>query len=492
MYARPPEAGARPNPRVWPRRVLVGAIVLVLIGIGALGAGYAYLRYRVGQIRHVTVAGLSQVNDGQPFNILLVGSDTRALGSGAAAHFGTQNQSGGERSDVTSVLRIDPVHHKAAVLSIPRDLFVPIAGTGHSDRINTAFDGGTSGDPAELAATIEQDFGIPISHYVEVNFDGFQSAVDALGGVHLDFPYQAKDVMTGLDVTTTNTCINLDGAQALGLARSRDYQYYSNGYWQYDPTGDLGRIQRQHIFLKGVVKAALSKGLTNPLTANAFLSSVVHNFTIDDTFSLGEMVALAQDFKSFDPNSMATYTLPTKPVDNYLDYGDVLFPVPGQQQAVVDAFLGVNQSSSSTTTTTTPPYTGPTESPSGVTVRVLNGVGDTSPHLAAEATTALRASGFDVTSLADAPGFGYATTEIHYAPGQLVAAGTVASQLRGPYRLYQDPSVRAEDVVVVAGSDWAGTKAMAYNGSTSSTSSTTTTIVTPEGGSLPAFDPHTC
>ena len=78
------------------------------------------------------------------------------------------------------------------MLSIPRDLYVPVAGTGGSAKINSAFNHG----PGQLVQTIQQSFGIPIHHYLLVNFDGFREAVDALGGVSMYFPGRCATTTT--------------------------------------------------------------------------------------------------------------------------------------------------------------------------------------------------------------------------------------------------------------------------------------------------------
>ena len=103
--------------------------------------------------------------------------------------------------------------------------------------------------------TIEANFGATIEHVVQIDFAGFQGAVDAIGGINLNFPYPAKDVQTGLDIQQTG-CQHLNGGYSLAVARSRDYEYDEDGYWQYDPTGDYGRIQRQNAFLKSLINQA--------------------------------------------------------------------------------------------------------------------------------------------------------------------------------------------------------------------------------------------
>jgi LCP family protein required for cell wall assembly len=461
----------------------VVGIALLILAILVAGGGYAYVRYRYAQLHREQVNNLTDSDISQPFNVLMVGSDSRAgEPSSAIQHFGSSTQVQGQRSDVVSILHVVPQAHSAAILSIPRDLFVPIAGTNGSNRINTAFNGG----PSQLVATIENDLGITIRDYVEVNFGGFQGAVDSLGGVKLDFPYRVRDVMSGLNITATG-CQLLNGAAALSVARSRDYQYYAYGYWHYDPTGDLGRIRRQHVFLKAVAKEALSKGLTNPFTANAFLGSVVHDFTIDDRMSLGDMVALARDFRSFNPNNMATYTLPTRPVNGYLGFGDVLFPVEPQDQQVIAQFL--SSPSPGQPTQSSP---GTTLAPSSVRVEVLNGAG--TAGLASRVASELRQAGFVVTTTGNAGSFTYTEAVVHYAPGQLAKAQTLEAQITGGALLRADASLTGSDVALVVGSQWQGLKGAtgtSVSGPGSVASTTTTTVPSGEA-SLPPYDPRTC
>ena len=88
------------------------------------------------------------------------------------------------------ILRIDPESERAALLSLPRDLFVPIPGTGTSRRINIAVEQG--GAPL-LIRTIGENFGIPINHYVQVDFASFRGLVDAIDGVPIYVPRPARD-----------------------------------------------------------------------------------------------------------------------------------------------------------------------------------------------------------------------------------------------------------------------------------------------------------
>ena len=286
--------------RTWLDRVLLGGIVIVLLALVAVGSGYAYVTYRFNQVTKVTVRHLKKAPVGQPFNVLLIGSDSRVGESAAdAAHFGNQANAGGQRSDVVKIVHIVPATGQVSVLSIPRDTVVTVAGDtneiGKYNRINATYNSG----PDQLVQTIEANFGIPIEHVVQVDFAGLRGAVDAIGGIHVDFPYPAKDAYTGLNVTQTG-CQLLNGGYSLALARSRHYQYYRNGYWQYDGTSDFGRIQRQNAFLKAVINQAETK--YNPLTLNAFVGSVVQGVTVDSTFTVSDLISLARSFHTFSSN----------------------------------------------------------------------------------------------------------------------------------------------------------------------------------------------
>ncbi len=249
--------------RRWPRRTLIGVSVVVVLALILGGATWFYLGYRLNQIPRVIVKHLvHEKPNGAPINILLVGSDSRVF---VGNNKKLQQQDGnpavqtGQRSDVIIIVRLAPKTKGIEMLSIPRDTWVPIPGTGGSNKINASFNSGPSG----LVATIEQDFHIPINHYVEANFPGFSNVVKALHGVYLDFPDRVKDVNSGLHVTKTG-CQLVNGGQALALVRSRDLYYFKRGQWHYDGNGDFSRIRRQQAFFHAVIRRANSE-ITNPI-----------------------------------------------------------------------------------------------------------------------------------------------------------------------------------------------------------------------------------
>lgn len=324
----------------WTSVVVVVALVL------GIGGGYLYFRYEVwGQIKKFHAGGTVPRAGNDPFNVLLIGSDSRA---GLTGSIGSQTGAGsvsGQRSDAIKIIHINPQNHTVTMISIPRDTLVKLLANQdlytNYNRINVNYGLG----PTLLVKTIEANFGIPINHVVQVTFTGLIDAADALGGVWLDFPYPAKDAYSGLRIHQAG-CQLVKGFQALAVVRARHYEYEQNGVWYYDGTSDFGRIQRQDTFIRAMMDAAKSKisigNLLDPLNAvalSSFVSQLTQGISIDSTWTSNETLQLAYDFKSFSSSSMKSYTLPVVS-DGYVSpYGDVLSEQePEAQQLLVKIF----------------------------------------------------------------------------------------------------------------------------------------------------------
>jgi len=327
----------RVSRRVRRRRVIATLCLVVVLLLAFFGGTWVYLQYRFGQISKVDVSATQATQSGEPFNIMLVGSDSRSgLTGKLAADAGTTTDVQGQRSDVVMIWHVDPATKKITIISIPRDTMVsagPLAATvGTFNRINTAYGTG----PNNMVKIIQNNFGIPINHVVQVNFSGFVGATNALGGVWLNFPYPSRDAYSGLDIKTPG-CQLVSGYQALATSRSRHFEYYANGYWHTDGSSDFGRIQRQDAFLKSLVTSAKSK--YNPLTVNAFLGSIPQGIKLDSRFSLNELVDLGVNFHSVNPDSIFTETIPTFSNGNVAPWGSVLFvEEPAAQELLVNVF----------------------------------------------------------------------------------------------------------------------------------------------------------
>jgi LCP family protein required for cell wall assembly len=336
------------------RNIIISAIVLIGLLVGVVGGGYLYADWRFGQIPKITVKGEVKAISGQPFNILMIGSDSRTGLSGLLARqTGASTSSvAGQRSDSVKIVHVDPTAGTISILSIPRDTMVTLLANhslyGQFNRINVNFGRG----PSLLAQTITANFGIPIHDTIIVSFAGLINAADALGGVYLDFPYPSRDPYSDLVITHPG-CQLIQGSEALQVTRSRHFYYNVKGIstwpgnnatstqlanlgWVYDGTSDFGRINRQSAFLRATVNQA--KKLYNPLTINSFLSKLPQGITLDSNFTLNELIGLALRFHGLNSNSLFTYTLPwlaaTTP-----NLGDVLFvDQPAAQQLLVSIF----------------------------------------------------------------------------------------------------------------------------------------------------------
>ncbi len=351
------------------RVVTIVSSVLAFVVLAAAG-GYGYFRYEFDQIKTAPCKNCAAVADGAPYNVLLIGSDTRVGETTAEAEqFGNQTDAGGQRSDTIKVIHVDPKTGTASTLSIPRDTFVTLSGVPSSsgvsnpNKINSAFSAGPNdpnpdGTGADgLVKTIENTFGIPISHWIVVNFFGLMDAVTALGGINMDVPDPIRDYgdcngngilenCTGLDITTTG-CQTLSGKEALELSRSRHYEYYVDGEWVSDLSSDIGRIERQNLIIEAVIDKA--KSTYNPLRAVHFISSLTHDVTLDDKLGAGTLLDLAERYHALSGSSVKSYTLPTLG-ETYAPYGDEDVEVVQEPQAsqMISQFLGTTPDSTST------------------------------------------------------------------------------------------------------------------------------------------------
>jgi LCP family protein required for cell wall assembly len=444
--------GRLPRWRYYVRRLVAAGILLALfVGLAvATGAGYA--RFRFDQVRKVHLSNLRAplASKSRPsVNILIVGNNTRTgLAPQDAQLFGSPQQVGGARSDVTMVLHLDPATGAASLLSIPRDLFVPLPAHSMSGAVGK-IDAALNDGPDNLVAAISGSLGIPIDHYVSINFDQFQNVIDAVGGISMNFPMPLKDSLSGLNVTRAG-CQLLNGFQALAVVRARHLEYYTNGQWSSDPLSDLSRIRRDQTFLRVLVSTIKTKGLNNPLRAAAVLSRVVHDITIDSGLSESDMLGLGTEYRNIDPSKVPTLTLPVTVVGNYSfaggTYGDVDFPSQPQDAQVIAQFLGVPARASNP-----PQLSGALRGASGTSIDVqdISGVAGNAQKVARQ----LEQLGFRVTSRTQRAAPAQPTeTVVRYHAGELAQAQGLLAALGGAAVLYPDTTVAAGHILLQAGS----------------------------------------
>jgi LCP family protein required for cell wall assembly len=449
--------GGRRHRRLKLTLLTIGVVVVLLT---AAAAGYAW--YLNSEVHRIKVAGLSpgvsKGKDAGTENILMVGSTSRCALTKQTPAYGLCTQGvNGVNSDVIMILHLNPSVPSVSILSIPRDLFVPNARTDGANKIDAAlYDG-----PAQLVAAIEEDFGIPIQHYVELNFDSFASVVTSLGGITMYFPEPVFDAFSGLNVQTPG-CHHLDGVEALQVVRARHLQYKGPGVtattphtWPQEHESDLARIRRDHEFLRVLATKVSERGLSNPLTDQQLIAAVAPQLTVDSGFSPAHMVNLLLTYHTVNIDSSPQLTLPVL-VGNFGSYsyeggtyGDVEFPPEPQEQSTIDQFLGV-------TGDTDTMGGGLLPSPSSVTVSVLNGTGTN--NQATDTADALGRLGFQITGTGTVTPVGQQAetlvTYSHRTPADEAAAQLVSRSLSGAVIMAYAPTTSSADVTVTTGTSF--------------------------------------
>jgi LCP family protein required for cell wall assembly len=277
----------------------------VLAVAGAAGTLIAARGAIAGIQRVPDVASVLSPASSTVENFLLVGSDSRANSDPNSPDYGgigSETDVSGTRSDTIMVLRRDRATGVASLLSIPRDLWVDIPGKGHS-RINSAYNDG----PSVLVQTVQTALGLPVHHYVEVDFSGFKQLVDAVGGVEICFWYPTRDLNTGLNIVEPG-CHLLDGVQALAYARSRHYEELrEDAKWHEDGTADIGRTKRQQQFVNEALKTALARVKANPFTAGKVITSSTSAIRFDDET---DVLAAGASMRNAVGDGLETWSLP--------------------------------------------------------------------------------------------------------------------------------------------------------------------------------------
>jgi LCP family protein required for cell wall assembly len=419
--ARDSEPGTGPRPRrSWRQRIILTSLtsIAVLCLAGASVGGYVLVKYN--SLNRVDNLSLDQPPSGDPENYLIVAVDTR---EGQASR----------NTDTIMVARVDPQSDRLALTSFPRDLMVTIADTGELGMINSAYSRSDEGEGEQnLIDTLRQNFGVPIHHFIEVNFESFKRVVDDVGGVSLWFPTAVRDRSSGLYINRTG-CVQLDGQQALTFARSRKLQILTPDGWEGDPqASDLSRVRRQQIFIQRALAKALSQVRSNPLRVTELVNIAVDTVRFDEQLGVRDMIDLGNQFRDFDSEKLETYYLPTLPYPP--DANRVLLDEKNAQPTL-NVFRGL------------PPGE---LSPGQATVTVLNATNK--GGFARDISGALQRIGFEMTEPDTTDPA--ATTTVQHAPGEANYGQLVARYLTAPATLVENPELSDGEVVVVAGADF--------------------------------------
>jgi LCP family protein required for cell wall assembly len=297
-----PGGGETRRKRRWPRVLIAVGVFLALVvaGIGGLvwqrQSSYNGNIDRIKGVMPDDGARRPGKNVEGTENWLLVGSDSRA----DAATTGEGNQiwkPGQQRTDTIMLLHLPADRKKAYIVSFPRDSWVEIPGYGQQ-KINAAF---SFGGPKLLIETMENLTGVRIDHYGAIDFEGFKSMTDALGGVTVNIKQSVYDPARKKRWEAGRQKLN--GDDALLFVRQR-YNL---------PNGDFDRIKRQQAFLGALAKQAADRGtLTNPLKLDRFLSALTKSISVDEGVSAGDLRSLALSMRGVRPSDVMFMTLPHK------------------------------------------------------------------------------------------------------------------------------------------------------------------------------------
>jgi LCP family protein required for cell wall assembly len=256
------------------RRVALGLLVLILavggwFGFQALSAAHSiFVKAGGGAPGLASVLNITQLKgegDGR-VNILVLG-------------IGGEGHDGPNLSDTIMVVSLDPKTKHAAILSVPRDLYVKIPASANTrvqyGKINSA---NAYGGPQLAAQTVSNVIGVPIHYYVIIDFSGFRQAIDAVGGVDINVPTAIYDPSYPCDNERGGFCPfsiaagqqHMDGTVALRYSRSRH------------STSDFDRAARQQLVLEALRQKALTLStLTNPVKLTQLIQAVGSHLKTD-------------------------------------------------------------------------------------------------------------------------------------------------------------------------------------------------------------------
>jgi len=418
----------------WLRRgsIVVAAGLALLLVVGVLG--YLKLNGNITKLdltkalgkRPSNSASADKVTNLKPLNILVMGSDTRDLGT---SEFGQAKTLSGQRSDTTLLVHLSGDRKSAVVVSIPRDSMTK-APRDCKDPNNKVADGPVRqwnanfslGGPACLIRTLEGNTGIFVDHFMVLNFLGFKSMVDALGSVEVCVPTAVNDPKSHLKLPAGRS--EVTGSQALAFVRVR----HNIG----NDASDLGRINRQQAFLSAMVQEATSsKLLLRPDRLFRFLDAATKSLTTDTGLAnLNAMREVAQSVVGLKTSQVKFVTVPIEdyPADKnrvqWSSSADALWKsirddaaLPGSKPAPTPKPTG--------TATVVPVLT---IKPDKITVRISNASGVTGR--ARQAAEDLRIQGFRIIAATTGTDLKNGVT-VGYASPNFQEARTVAAAFPG-------------------------------------------------------------
>ncbi len=286
-------------------RLVTGTVGLIFLLIGGF---FAWRFLQTADRIHIENAG--QKGNLSNLSSILPGEERERLNGEANERINIlllgragEKYPGKNLTDTVMIVSIDPEHHRAGFLSLPRDLYTPIPGTESYTKLNSLYQYGLSdGNGADIVLrAVEHITGLDIPYFISLDFDGFETIIDELGGVKIyserdirdtrypgkNYSYETFELPAGWH--------ELDGKTALKYARERHD----------DPEGDFGRAKRQQQIIKAAQEKAFSaKTYLNAVTLDRLLRTLGES--VRTNLSVAEIASLAELGKTIDLRNAST------------------------------------------------------------------------------------------------------------------------------------------------------------------------------------------
>ena len=398
-------AGRRARQRRVALVVCSAVSAVVLLFAGTAWGFTSYINDSIGRVN----AGTAGTPSSGPLTVLLAGVDVRAgltRHQQLALHVGN---SVSFNSDTLMLIHVSGDRSHVTVISIPRDSWVDIPGHGMS-KINAAY--GLGGPPL-VVKTVEQNTGLTINDFIQVNFLGFVKVIDALGGVNICLPFAVNDAYSGLHLTAGPH--HVGGITALEYARDR-HSF---------ATSDLARISDQQHLLASMLNEAISSGtLANPLKLSRFLGAALAAIKVDQGLNVS---SLADQLRGISPHNVRFMTVPLSNYNYQTPTGEsaVLWDASAAQKL----FSEMKNDQPATRPARPHPRHSAGPRRSQVPVAVWNGT--LISGLSGSTGTDLGNLGFPVQAGLTWPVHDLSQTVIQYPPGHEAGAKLVQQVLRG-------------------------------------------------------------
>ena len=312
-----PRTGLRGRPRrTWPQRLLLLLGPLIAAGFFLSAQFFWEARAVLADLPRISVGPdvLAQGGGtGEPVNLLIVGVDSsEGLDPDDPVRQGRETEDearGIVRPDTILILRLDPATGTASALSLPRDLIVEAPG-GTVTRINATQ---AVGGVGALISTIDDNFSIPVNHFVVADFAGFAEVVEIVGGVPVNFPYPTRDLGSGLLIPEPG-CWSLNGSESLAYVRARNLEEQMENQWVAleAVSPDLARIERQQEFMVLALEQVLAVGRSDLSRIGEFIDAGTQAVQVDEELTPGDMLDLASAFADFDTEALQVSTMPVE------------------------------------------------------------------------------------------------------------------------------------------------------------------------------------